>query len=154
MPMVNKSVAVLNELIAPTVIAMGYELLGCLFFSRGRQSLLRIYIDSERGITVDDCQQVSRQISAVLDVEDPISSGYTLEISSPGFDRPLFTREHFQRFIGHQIRVRLHAPEHGRRNYTGLLRAVIDDKVIVEVDGAEFALSLQQIDRANLVPEF
>lgn len=150
----EKDSVALQALIAPAISALGYELLGCMYFLQGHEALLRVYIDSEQGITVDDCQQASRQISAVLDVEDPITGEYTLEVSSPGLDRPLFTREHYQRFIGRSVRIHLRAPHNGRRNFKGIMTAVVDDTVVVCVDEKEFTLSILDVEKANLVPEF
>jgi len=151
--MTGKS-TLLNNIVEPVVTGLGYELVGCVFIPRGRQATLRIYIDSPNGITLDDCQQVSKQVSAVLDVEDPISQHYDLEVSSPGLDRPLFKKEHYQRFIGRNIRLRLYSANQGRRKLTGLLHAVNEENIIIEVDGAEIVLPFEDIDRANLVPEF
>lgn len=144
----------LESLLDPAVSALGYELVGIEYLSQGRHSLLRVYIDSEAGITVDDCERASRQISGVLDVEDPISGQFTLEVSSPGLDRPLFTAEHYERFAGNLVQIRLHAPIDGRRKFKGHLHGVRDGNVIVEVDGEEMALPLEGIEKAQLVPEW
>ena len=113
----------LHDLVQPSVEAMGVELWGVEYLSQGRRSMLRIFIESDKGITVDDCERVSRQVSGVLDVEDPIAGEYTLEVSSPGADRMLFTLDQYQRFIGEQVSVRLRAPFDWRRNFKGLLKA-------------------------------
>jgi ribosome maturation factor RimP len=144
----------LQAIIEPAVTAMGYELVGVEYIAQGRHSLLRIYIDSEAGITVDDCADVSHQVSAILDVEDVIKGVYSLEVSSPGMDRPLFTVEHFERFAGDQVKVRLRVPLDGRRKFKGTLQGVRDDNVVVEVDGEEYLLPLDDIDKANLVAEW
>ena len=141
-----------QELIAPTVQALGYELIGCVYATRGRHSLLRVYIDNEKGVTVDDCQAVSRQVSALLDVEDPIASQYTLEVSSPGMDRPLFVPAHYQRFIGQMARIHLHVPLNGRRNFKGLIKAVTDNVVTIEVNNEHYELPFTHIEKANLEP--
>jgi ribosome maturation factor RimP len=146
-------ISTLQELLAPSVAALGYELLGCIYISQGRHTVLRIYIDSANGISVADCERVSRQLSAVLDVEDPIAGTYSLEVSSPGIDRPLFTREQFLRFLGAQVNIKLHAPLEDRRHFKGRLINVVDANVIVNVDGKEFALPLANIAKANLVAE-
>jgi ribosome maturation factor RimP len=143
----------LNAMIGPLVEAMGYELVGVEYLSRGRQGLLRVYIDHESGITLDDCGAVSHQVSGVLDVEDPIREHYDLEVSSPGLDRPLFTRGHFERFAGHPARVKLREKLSGRRRFTGVLRGVEDDALLMEVDGEALRLPLDQIESARLVPE-
>lgn len=144
----------LQAIIEPTVVAMGYELLGCLYLPQGRFGILRLYIDSPSGITVDDCEAVSRQVSAVLDVEDPIASHYSLEVSSPGLDRPLFSKAHYERFIGEQVYIRLDVPLENRRNFKGVLRAVEGEDVIVDVDGKAYSIPLNRIVRANLLPNY
>ena len=141
--------------IAAAVRGLGYELVGVEHLPQGRHSLLRIYIDTDVGVTVDDCERVSRQVSGVLDVEDPIRGHYILEVSSPGLDRPLFTAEHFARFAGRQVKLRLALPLAGRRNFTGVLQGVKDDDVVVVIDGGEeLRVALDSIDHARLVPEF
>lgn len=144
----------LVALIGPVVTGLGFELVGIEFLSQGRHSLLRIYIDSEAGVNVDDCGRVSHQVSGVLDVEDPIHGPYTLEVSSPGLDRPLFTAEHFARFAGQKARIMLGAPINGRRKYTGVILGVREATVVIDQDGVEVSLPLDAIDKANLVPEF
>lgn len=132
---------------------MGYELLGIEHLSQGRRSLVRIYIDSDQGITLDDCEAVSHQVSGMLDVEDPIRGQYALEISSPGLDRPLFKREHYEQYVGNRVRIRMALPIEGRRKFAGMLAGVREDKVIVIDDEVEYELPLSGIDKANLVPE-
>ncbi|WP_207062358.1 ribosome maturation factor RimP [Motiliproteus sp. SC1-56] len=144
----------LEALVAPVVSGLGYELWGIDYLSQGRHTVLRIYIDAEAGIDVDDCANVSRQLSGVLDVEDPIQGEYTLEISSPGMDRPLFTLDHFRRYAGYRVQIRLRSPFEGRRNFSGLLKGVEEDEVIVEVDEHEYLLPIDSIDKANVVPQF
>lgn len=144
----------LSQIIAPALAALGYEFLGCEMFAQGRHSLLRIYIDSEAGVTLDDCERASRQVSAVLDVEDPISGTYELEVSSPGMDRPLFQLAHYQKFIGNKVRVRLRVPQKERRNFTGLLQEANEQAITLLVDGEIWTLPLADIEKANLVPEF
>jgi ribosome maturation factor RimP len=144
----------LTDLLEPAIAALGYELVGIEYHRQPKNNLLRVYIDQDRGITLDDCEQVSHQLSGVLDVEDPIKGHYTLEVSSPGLDRPLFKAEHFQRFAGNKVRVRLGAPHQGRRNWTGMLRGLDGDDVVIQVDGDEVRLPLDSIEQARLVPEF
>lgn len=144
----------LEAIIEPAVAALGYELVGIEYLGQGRHSLLRVYIDSENGITVDDCEQASRQISAVMDVEDPIRGQYTLEVSSPGLERPLFKPEHYERFKGNLVQLRLRVPIDGRRKYVGELHGVRDGDVVVVVDGEERTFSLQDIEKANLKAEW
>ncbi len=143
----------LHRLLQPVVEMLGYEPVGIEYFPSGHQHILRVYIDKEEGITLEDCEQVSHQVSALLDVEDPIRGRYTLEVSSPGLDRPLFTPEHFARFRGRRVKVRLMAARNGRRNYKGLLQGMDDGKVRLEVDGEELRLPLKDIERARLVPD-
>jgi len=143
----------IQVLIEPAVTALGYELVGAEYLSQGRHSLLRIYIDSDDGITLEDCERVSHQVSGILDVEDAIQGHYSLEVSSPGLDRPLFTLDHFKRFIGKQAKIKLAAPIDGRRKFNGVIRAVGESLVVLEMDAEEFELPFSAIEKANLVPE-
>ncbi|MEH6577396.1 MAG: ribosome maturation factor RimP [Amphritea sp.] len=145
---------VLKELIEPSVIALGLQLWGFEMLSQGRQSLLRIYIDSENGVDVEDCAKVSRQVSGVLDVEDPISGEYTLEVSSPGMDRPLFTLEQYKAYIGHVVQLRLRMPFDGRRKFKGVLSGIEDEDIVLVVDQDEYLLPIDHIEKANIVPQF
>lgn len=145
----------LTELVASAVEPLGYELLGVEYLAQGRHSVLRIYIDSPAGINLDDCERASRQVSAVLDVDDPIKGQYTLEMSSPGLDRPLFTAEHFTQFIGHEVKLRLHSPLEGQRRFKALIKGVEDDVIHLtssETD-EEWQISLDNIEKANLLPK-
>jgi ribosome maturation factor RimP len=151
---VSSKLEQLQALIAPVVEALGYECWGVEFLSQGRHSLLRIYIDHVDGVQIDDCEKVSRQVSGVLDVEDPIPAEYTLEVSSPGMDRPLFTPRQFAAHAGEQVRIRLRSPFEGRRNFQGLLRDVEGEDVVVLVDDHEFLLPIELIDKANIIPRF
>nr|WP_232108849.1 ribosome maturation factor RimP [Pseudomonas mosselii] len=144
----------MQALLAPVVEGLGYQCWGIEYVSQGKHSVLRIYIDKEDGILVDDCEAVSRQASAILDVEDPISSEYTLEVSSPGMDRPLFTLEQFAAHAGEQVKIKLRTPFEGRRNFQGLLRGVEEQDVVVQVDQHEFLLPIDSIDKANIIPSF
>ncbi|MEH6473503.1 MAG: ribosome maturation factor RimP [Halopseudomonas sp.] len=144
----------LDALIAPVVTGLGYQLWGVEYASQGRHTTLRIFIDAEAGITVDDCASVSRQVGGVFDVEEPIAGEYTLEVSSPGMDRPLFTLEQYIQFIGHQIQVRLRSPYEGRRRFNGLLKGVEEEDVVIVVDQHEYLLPIDSIDKANVVPRF
>lgn len=142
----------LLSLLEPPVGALGYELVDVEFASAGSGGLLRLYIDAPAGITVDDCERVSHRVSEILDVEDPIPGAYTLEVSSPGLDRILRTREHFGRFRGSRIRVQLSLPIEGRRRYTGTLTGVTEDAIEMEVDGEPVRLELTRIQKARVVP--
>ena len=116
--------------------------------------MLRVYIDEpDKGIDLSDCETVSREISATLDVEDPVTGQYTLEVSSPGVERPLFTAEHFERFIGEMASVQLHAPQDGRRRFKGTIVAVDGDTVHLDVDGTVRQLAVADMDKARLAPD-
>ena len=143
-------------LLAPTVKALGLELLGVEFLASGGNALLRLYIEApERHVAIEDCEAVSREISAVLDVNDPISSQYTLEVSSPGIDRPLFTLAHFGRFVGEQVKVALRLPQDGRRRLQGRIVGIEGSKIAIAEEGkAEpFVVAHDNIEKARLVPD-
>ena len=144
----------LLSLLEAPVQALGYELVELEFHPQGRGGLLRVYIDREGGVTVDDCEKVSRQVSAVLDVEDPIPGAYTLEVSSPGLDRPLRREADFVRFAGERAKLELLLPKDGRKRYTGTLKGCEAGEVSIEVDGVVHKLPLGDIAKARLVPEF
>ncbi len=146
------SVEALVKIVAPVVSGLGYEFWGAELLSAGHSQKLRIYIDSEKGIDVEDCATVSRQVSAVLDVEDPISEEYVLEISSPGIDRPLFYIEQYQRYIGENIKLRLKVPQAGRRNFAGRLKAVEGHRISMILEDQVVTLECDNIGRAKLVP--
>ena len=150
----SAKLSVLQELIEPSVVALGYQLWGVEMISQGRHSMLRIYIDAENGIGVEDCASVSRQVSGILDVEDPISGEYTLEVSSPGMDRPLFTLEQYQAFVGHVVQVKLRMPFDGRRRFKGVLKGIEDEDIVLVIDQEEYLLPIDHIDKANIVPQF
>jgi ribosome maturation factor RimP len=140
----------IDALFAPTVSALGYELLGCVYSSAKGGAILRVYIDAEKGINIDDCERVSRQLSALLDVEDPLPGNYRLEVSSPGIARPLFTLDHFRRFIGEKVSIQLHAPINNRRHIKGFLLEVENENVILSVDNEKMSLPFSNILKANL----
>lgn len=145
----------LEEMIGPVVVAMGYELWGVEHLSQGKHTVLKIYIDKEEGIDVEDCAAVSRQVSSLLDVEEPISGKYTLEVSSPGMDRRLFTLAQFEAFRGSQVRMNLRRSFEGRRKYKGLLIGVEGDEVVLRTqEEEEILFPFEDIDRAYVVPEF
>ena len=144
----------LTAMLEPAVEAIGFELVGVEFVRAGKHSILRVFIDHEDGISVDHCADVSHQVSAVLDVEDPITTEYNLEVSSPGMDRPLFKEQHYASIIGEVVSVRLSMPMDNRRNFKGKLLAVEDGVVSIEVDGQTFELAFANIEKGNLVPTF
>lgn len=144
----------LLDILQPVVEAMGCELWGIELLTGGRHSTLRIYIDKPEGILVEDCERVSRQASAVLDVEDPIQGEYTLEVSSPGMDRPLYSLAQFGRYLGEEVSIRLRLPYEGRRKFKGRLVAVEGDEVVIEVDDHQYLFPIETIDKANVVPHF
>jgi len=144
----------LTQLTRSVVEPMGYELVGLEYFQRGNGALLRVYIDTAQGITLDDCTAVSHQLSGVLDVEDPIQGQYDLEVSSPGLDRPLFSAEHYERFRGCKAKVKLAAKLGDRRNFEGVLGNVSDTHLLLEIDGEIRELPLEMIVSARLVPEY
>ena len=144
----------LEQLIEPAVRALGFELVGVEYMPQGRHSLLRIYIDSPHGIGLEDCEKVSHQVSGVLDVEDPIHGHYDLEVSSPGLDRPLFSPEHFVKYAGSTVKIRLQTPLNGQRNFTGVLQGMRGTDVVIVSEGVEVLLPYSAIAKAHLVPEF
>lgn len=146
--------AELKALIEPVVEGMGFELWGVEYLTHGGRAHVKVYIDAEEGVDVDDCATVSRQLSALLDVEDPIQVQYTLEVSSPGMDRRLFTLEQFQAFAGEQVKLTLKTPYEGRRRFKGLLCGVEDDEVVVRAGDEEYLFPFEEIERANVVPVF
>src|SRR5690606_31949353 len=152
----------ISRLLAPTVEALGLELLGVEYLPAPGGATLRLYIDRPgadplaegQGVGIDDCEAVSREVSAQLDVEDPISGNYTLEVSSPGVDRLLFTPAHFARFIGEQAKVGLKLPQDGRRRFQGRIASVEGDMIGFDVDGQPFAVAAGNIDKARLAPNW
>ncbi len=148
---------VLMRLLEPPIEALDYELVD-IEFAQGRGGVLRIFIDRRAGsvdgnITVDDCARVSHAVSELLEIEDPIKGHYTLEVSSPGFDRILRKREHFERFIGERVFVELKLPIDGRRRFVGVLKSMSEDTIVVDVDGQPHGLPLERIQKARLRPE-
>lgn len=144
------AVDTLMKVLEPVVVAMGYELVGIEYRPNKRQALLRIYIDKSDGISVEDCALVSYQVSGVLDVEDPLSGGYTLEVSSPGLQRPIFKASDYERFTGELVHIRIQGTLDGRRRIYGILRGLREDCVIVVENGIEISVPLNRVDKANL----
>jgi|TARA_Y100001968_G_scaffold157623_1_gene144007 ribosome maturation factor RimP len=151
---VSGKVTELEALLVPVVEALGYSCWGIEYLSQGKHTLLRVYIDHPEGVSVEACAAVSRQASAVLDVEDPISGDYTLEVSSPGMDRPLFRLEQYAAYVGEQAKIRLRSPYEGRRNFQGVIRGVEGDEVVLQVDDHEYLLPVDWIDKGNIIPRF
>lgn len=145
----------LTSMLEPAVEATGFELIGVEFVRAGKHSILRLYIDHPEGITVDDCADVSHQASAILDIEDPISTEYNLEVSSPGADRPLFKEAHYVQCVAEIISLRLKMPMvDNRRNYKGKLLSCDNGTVEIEIDGEIHELAVANIEKANVVPTF
>ena len=144
----------LTEMFTPSVEDLGYELVGIEYIRAGSHSTLRVYIDQETGILVDDCAAVSRQISALMDVEDPITNEYTLEVSSPGLERPLFNAAHYATFAGEEVKIQLRMPIQNRRRWKGIIDSVEGEIICVNVDGTLERFALSNIQKANIVPKF
>ncbi len=141
-------------MIEPVIVSMGYELLGLQYIPGKHSATLRLYIDSDAGITVDDCSVVSHQVSGLLDVENPLVGRYTLEVSSPGLDRPLFKLVHYEAFLGHSVKLRLRVPLNNRRKFSGVIKAVKGNDIILVTGNEECHLNFDSIEKANLIPEF
>ncbi|MBV8782974.1 MAG: ribosome maturation factor RimP [Gammaproteobacteria bacterium] len=140
----------LRALLEPVLGRLGYELIELEYAPGRAHALLRLYIDAPAGVGLEDCERASREVSALLDVEDPIPVAYTLEVSSPGFDRVLRTREHFGRFVGSRVFVELKEPRAGRRRYTGTLLTVDEGGIALEVDRQQVAMRFEEIGKARL----
>jgi ribosome maturation factor RimP len=136
------------------VEALGFEMVGVEFIRAGKHSTLRVYIDHPDGISVEHCAEVSHQVSAVMDVEDPITTEYNLEVSSPGMERPLFKLQHYVDSVGEIVAIKLKIPMGDRRNFKGKLLCIEDGMLTVEVDGQSFMLAFTNIDKGNVVPTF
>lgn len=144
----------LTNLLKPLVEDLGYEFVGLEHSSNPKHPALVIYIDKQGGVAVEDCERVSREAAALLDVEDPIPGRYNLEVSSPGLDRPLFTLEQFERFAGEIVQVSLYAPLEGRRKFKGTILGTENGRLRLEVDGAEVVLDMSNVAKARLVPDY
>ena len=161
-------------MVSPIIEGLGFECWGLEFISQGKHSILRVFIESqsgkskpdsesgaesgaeqsESGVELKDCELVSRQISGVLDVEDPIAGDYTLEVSSPGMDRPLYHLAHYERFSGAHIALKLRLPYEGRRKFTGILKGIEGNDIVLQVEQEEFLFPLEAIEKANVIPQF
>jgi len=144
--------AELARLLEPTVEGLGYELADLELRIGGKNGVVRIFIDRPEGVGLDDCEVVSRQVSALLDVEDPVPGHYVLEVSSPGLDRKLTKPAHFRRFVGEEVRVQMRFPVEGRRRFRGRLLSAGEKTIEIEVDGVSHSLPMATIDSARLVP--
>lgn len=150
----GQSLKHLWDLFEPVVNGMGYDLIEIEYLPNPKHGVLRLFIDKESGIQVEDCSAVSRQISAVIDVEDPVSGKFNLEISSPGMDRPLRRAEDFQNYSGEIVKIKTSMAFEGQRNFKGRLKGLEQDLVIVECEDKEVRLPITAIDKARLVPDF
>ena len=140
------------DMLQSSVVALGYALWGVEYVAQGKHSVVRVFIDSPAGISVDDCAAVSEQVSSILDVEDPITGEYTLEVSSPGMDRLLFKLEQFAGYVGETVEVRLRRAFEGRRRFKGILKGIEGDEVVIQVDDHEFLLPYGAIEKARVQP--
>ena len=144
----------LEALISPCVAALGLTLWGIEYLAQGRRSLLRVYIDADDGVTIDDCERASKHVSDLLDVEDAVASAYTLEVSSPGLDRLLFKPQQYAESIGETVDVRLNYPQGGRRRIVGALTRLQNDSAVLKVEESEYVIPLDNVQRARIVPRF
>jgi ribosome maturation factor RimP len=145
----------LTQLLTPVVADLGLECLGVEYSPSQGNGLVRVYIDAlDRAVTVDDCEAVSRQVSATMDVNDPIAGRYTLEVSSPGLDRPLYAPQQFARFIGAAAKVEVNLAINGRRRFQGPILAVEGEDVVLEQDGTPVRITHANIHKAKLVPQY
>ena len=140
------------DMLQPTVVALGYQLWGVEYTPQGKHSIVRVFIDSPTGISVDDCANVSGQVSSILDVEDPITGEYTLEISSPGMDRLLFKLEQYPVYVGETVELRLRSAFEGRRKFKGILKGIEGDEVVIQIDDHDFLLPFGAIEKARVQP--
>lgn len=153
---ISKKVEELTQLLQPVVESCDFQLWGIEFFQQGKHSVLRVFIDTDReaGVGIDNCSSISHQISGVMDVEDPIAGEYTLEVSSPGWDRGLFHPDQYAAYVGEEMNIRLTAPLQGRRRFKGVMQRCTEATVTLLVDGIEFDIPFVSIDKANIVPTF
>ena len=142
----------LAKLLEPAVERLGYELSDLEVKLGGKNGVVRMFIDRPDGIGLEDCEAVSRAVSALLDVEDPLPGHYNLEVSSPGMDRKLTKMAHFQRFTGETVKVQMRFPIEGRRRFRGRLLSTDDENIVIDVDGESHTLPMATIDTARLVP--
>ena len=140
----------IEKLLKPSIEDMGYVLWGCEYLAQGKHSLLRVYVDKEDGIGIEDCEQVSRQVSALLDVEDPIPGNYSLEVSSPGVPRPLFSDWQYQLYIGQDAHIKLFKPVGGKRKFTGTIVSATEDLLVLDISGTQQEFLFSNIVKASL----
>ena len=144
----------LEKIIKPTIVDMGFEFWGLDYSNKSGNAFLRVFIESEKGIDVEDCAEVSRRLSVLLDVEDPIKGEYDLEISSPGMSRRFYSLDQYQRFIGAFIKVKLYLNFDGRKNFKGILVGVQDEELVIRDGDDEFFIPFESIDKGSMVPQF
>ena len=145
----------LENALRPTVESMGFDWWGMEYLPAGRHTLLRVFIEKPDGtVNSDETYEVCKQVSAILDVEDIISSEFRLEVSSPGMDRLLFTPEQFKQYKGEEVQVRSSMPVLGRKRFKGQMVTVTDQGIEVEVDGELYEIDFDFIEKANLIPKF
>ena len=142
----------LFDLLSDSIDVYGYELIHLELVGRESSRVLRLFIDAPGGITLDDCAFVSQQVGRLLDVEDPIPSRYTLEVSSLGIERPLARREHYENVIGERIQLSTMIKCGGRKNFLGQLVKVVDDSIVMEADGTSYTIDLTNVRQARLKP--
>ena len=150
----NRREREVQELLTPTVESLGCQIWGVEYLSQGKHSKLRLYIDAEDGVDVDKCAEVSRHVSDILDVEEFSNNTYTLEVSSPGMDRILFTEPQYEAYVGHQVDIRLNFPFEGKKKFVGLLAGIEDGSAVVQIDEEEYLLPLENIQKTRVVPVF
>jgi ribosome maturation factor RimP len=143
----------IRKLVEPVIAALGFQLWGIEYLGQGRHTLLRVYLDKEGGINIDDCAEASRHISSILDVEDPISSEYTLEVSSPGLDRMLFTLDQMRQYVGAMVKLRLTENFEGRRNYSGVLTEVLNDEIVLVTGESRYVFPYESVEKASVVAD-
>ncbi len=144
----------LRTLAQAAVSTTDCELWGVELSGAGKHSVLRVYIDKEGGVGIEDCASVSRQLGGVLDVEDPVAGEYTLEVSSPGLDRPLFELAHYEKYIGAELTLQLRLPYEGRRKFKGRLKGLENTDIVLEMDSHEYLFPIEGIEKARVVPHF
>lgn len=146
---VSRVASTLSDQLSSIVEAMGYEFVGAQL----KGGMLQLFIDKENGVGVEDCSRVSRQVSAMLDVEDPIQGRYILEVSSPGIDRPLFKLEQYVMQLGKRVKIHMQAPIHNRRKFVGELLRIEDNSIHLLVDNEEMILPFSEIEKANVIAD-